>query len=172
MIFSTQYTQHARRFASPGSREKTVYQAKYDDTGTLDLYPAGVESIYDYIQSHRDSCDIHMILDRFAAGDRDVLSQVQGFYADSTGMPKTYAEVLNSVIAGEHYFDTLPADIKQQFGNSFSRWMAAFDDEDFPTRMGWKQSAPDGTTQDFVRDTPSPVSSSVPAPQTQVEVVQ
>lgn len=163
VTFKTQFDDHARVFVNPGSRTKVTYQASYDVNGTLQLYPSGEEDLYDYIQSHRDSVDIHVILKRFAAGETDVLSQVQGFYADAADMPSTYAEVLNAVIHGESVFDSLPAEVKQRFGNSFSQWLTSFDSPDFSDRMGWSQlhdPLTDAQKQDFTGITP------VPAPTT------
>lgn len=140
MQFKTQYDSHARVFHHPGNPVKDVYLPKYDELGNLDLVVSGQEDLYGYIQSHYESTDIHVILDRFAAGDVDVLSRTQGFYADMADMPKTYAEVLNSVIAGEHAFDQLPAEIKRQFSNSFAVWMASMDTPDFAVKMGWSSS--------------------------------
>lgn len=168
--FKTQYDDHARVHCEPGSPEKVVYQAVYDINGTLQLHPTGVEDLYGYIQSHRDSVDIHVILKRFAAGEVDVLSQVQGFYADAADMPSTYQEVLNSVIAGERAFDSLPSEIKQKFGNSFSQWLTSFESPDFHEKMGWSRTAEssmsDSQKQDFTGTSPAPAPapSSVPAP--------
>lgn len=136
MTFKTKYDDHARVYSNPGSPVKVTYQANYNALGTLEINPVGQEDLYGYIQSHRDSVDIHVILKRFAAGEVDVLSQVQGFYADASDMPKTYAEVLNAVLDGERAFNALPIEVKQRFNNSFSEWLAAFHDPDFAVRSG------------------------------------
>lgn len=168
MMFKTQYDSHARIHLNPGSRVKTVYSPRYDDRGVLDLQVSGQEDLYGYIQSHAESCDIHSILDRFSAGETDVLSQVQGFYVDASSMPKTYAEVLNSVIAGEEAFSKLPAEIKQKFGNSFSQWLSSMDQPDFAERMGMKFPATDQEVQDFASSSaPSPAPAPAPAPDSQ-----
>lgn len=163
VTFKTKYHDHSRVFQHPGNPVKELYSPRYDDHGNLDLQVTGEEDLYGYIQSHKESCDIHMILERFAAGEEDVLSRAQGFYADMSGMPKTYMEVLNSVIAGEHAFDSLPAEIKQQFGNSFAVWMSQMDSPDFSRKMGFTSPAPAQSSQtpaqqqDFIRDTQAPV---------------
>lgn len=136
MRFKTKYDDHARVNCNPGSPVKITYQANYNAAGTLEINPVGQEDLYGYIQSHRDSVDIHVILKRFAAGEQDVLSQVQGFYADASDMPKTYAEVLNAVLDGERTFNSLPIEVKQRFNNSFSEWLSAFHDPDFAERSG------------------------------------
>lgn len=169
-MFKTKYDQHARVFCNPGSPVKVTYQARYSDSGTLELQPAGQEDLYGYIQSHKDSVDIHVILKRFAAGETDVLSQVQGFYADASDMPKTYAEVLNAVLDGERAFNSLPVEVKASFNNSFSEWLSAIHDPDFAVRSGLVK-ADDGMTdaqrQDFAGSaagTDTPVPTQAPPP--------
>lgn len=134
--FNTQYDKRAPVYQEPGSSEKLVYSPRYDSDGVLDLVVTGKENLYEYIQSHKESTDIHVLLDRFAAGETDVLQRMQGFYGDVTSMPKTYAEVLNAVIVGEETFSRLPVEVKQRFNNSFAEWLAAMDKPDFSTRMG------------------------------------
>lgn len=140
--FRTQFHDHARVRKYPGERVRVKYAPQYDSRGNLDLIPVGEEDLYDYIQSHADSVDIHVILDRFASGERDILSQVQGFYADFADMPSTYQEVLNAVIAGETTFNSLPVEIKERFGHNFANWLTAMDSPDFLERSGFASPAP------------------------------
>lgn len=134
-MFKTQFDKHDRIFQNPGSPVKVTYAPQYDKNGVLDLVVSGQENLYDYIQSFAESCDIHVLLDRYRDGDASVLSRVQGFYGDVTDMPKTYAEVLNSVIAGENAFMKLPVEIRAEFNHSFAEWMAAMDQPNFVERM-------------------------------------
>lgn len=162
--FRTQYDDRVPVFQESGSREKLVYSPRYDDNGVLDLVVTGKEDIYTFIQSHKESTDIHVLLDRFANGETDVLQRMQGFYGDVTSMPKTYAEVLNAVIVGEETFARLPVEVKQRFDNSFAVWLSSMDSPDFAQRMG-VQAQPDMTSsqvQDFTGTTP-PTSADVSA---------
>lgn len=165
MKFKTKFDSHARVYQHPGSPVKTVYSSRYDRNGTLELFEDGQEDLYGYIQSHAESVDIHVLLKRFVNGETDVLSRAQGFYADASDMPKTYAEILNSVIAGEQAFNSLPAEVKQRFGNSFSQWMTSFEDPDFLQKMGLEspespsaasQPLTPGQIQDFSGVQPGP----------------
>lgn len=159
--FKTQYDEHPRLYCEPGDGIKTTYIARYSDLGILELVAQGKEDLYGYIQSHAESVDIHVILERFAAGDTDVLSRTQGFYADITGLPKTYSEVLNAVLAGEQAFDHLPIEIKQQFNNSFAEWMASMDTEEFSVKMGFvRDDMTDQQKQDFMTNSDTQPSSS------------
>lgn len=164
MKFNTQYDKRAPVFQEPGSREKIVYSPRYSDTGVLDLVVTGKENLYEYIQSHAESVDIHVLLNRFVNGEVDVLQRMQGFYGDVSSMPKTYAEVLNAVIAGEEAFSRLPVDVKQRFDNSFAVWMTSFDSPDFVEKMGLKAESAmtDSQVQDFAGSaaaSPSPAQS-------------
>ena len=124
MNFRTQFQERKRVYAVRGSREKIVYSPVYDENGVLDLEPTGRENLYDYIQSHKDSVDIHKILQRFQQGDVSALTRVQGMYGDFTEMPKTYAEALNTVMSAEQQFNSLPVETRAKFGHSFSQWLA------------------------------------------------
>lgn len=160
--FRTQYDSHAPVYQEPGDPIKIVFSPRYTEDGVLDLVPTGSENLYDYIQSHKESTDIHVLLDRFANGETDVLSRMQGFYADVTDMPKTYAEVLNAVIVGEETFARLPIEVKQRFDNSFAVWLSSMDKPDFASRMGVDMTPQQ--VQDFSNDTPTPAGVSTPPP--------
>lgn len=137
-MYTRMYTECERVTSNPGTPIKPLFRPQLDDAGHLELVQDGEENIYDYIQSHRDSVDIHKIMQRFEAGDMDALNRVQGTYADLTTMPKTYAEMLNAVIAGEQYFSQLPLEVRARFGHSFRQWMASMDSPDFAEKMGWQ----------------------------------
>lgn len=134
--FKTLYSSHDRFFCDPGDSIVPTYSLVYDDDGTPGLKEVGKTNIYDAIQSHRDSCDIHVLLNRYRNGEVDVLSRVQGVYADFTQAPKTFAEMLNLVNAGKEYFESLPVEVKNQYGNNFASFMQDFGSEDFYKRMG------------------------------------
>lgn len=140
--FATRYDVHPRTIANPGSRIHDLYTARYDADGVIVLEKTGEEDIYDEIQSHKDSVDIHVILDQFQRGDTEALMKRQGNYVDITAMPKTYAEILNAVIAGEQYFMQLPLETRARFGHSFEQWMASMDKPDFAEKMGLVTAPP------------------------------
>lgn len=169
--FRTQYSDRTLVYQEPGNPIKQVYSPRYNDDGVLDLVVTGQENLYDYIQSHKESTDIHVLLTRFANGEEDILSRMQGFYADVSDMPKTYAEVLNAVIVGEETFARLPVEVKQRFDNSFAVWLSSMDSPDFAQRMGVKSDLDmtPAQVQDFAGDQTqaspaSPASSPAPAP--------
>ena len=139
--FRTQFDEHPRYQCCTGSRIKKLYAPRFDENGVMDLVEKGEENLYEYIQSHKDSVDINTLLRRYAQGDPDALSRVQAAYGDFTGLPSTYADLLNAVNDGKQYFESLPVDVRAQFNHSFSEFMASMDGPDFWRKLGVVQSA-------------------------------
>lgn len=135
--FPTMYDDKARVHCNPGNPMKQLYKPKVHDDGILELVESGQESLYDYIQSWKDSTDINVLLARYANGDVDALSKVQGAYGDFTQFPSTYAEMLNRVEQGKHMFAGLPIEIREKYNHDFSQFIAAMDQPDF-----WDQFKP------------------------------
>lgn len=127
MQFDTQYRDPVRINANPGTREKVMYSPVFDENGVMELVESGKENLYDYIQSFKESTDINVILRKYANGDTSALAITQGSYLDITGMPTTYAEMLNTLISAENTFMSLPVEEREKFGFSFERWLAEFD---------------------------------------------
>lgn len=124
--FKTQFEPHDRVAAVLGDPDKILYSAKFDEKGVMDLVETGRENLYEYIQSHKESCDIHVILERFARGDVGALERVQGVYGDFSNVPKSYADMLNLVHSAEDAFSRLPVDERAKYGHSFERWLVEF----------------------------------------------
>lgn len=139
--FKTQYHDRQRCFANKGERMHKLYGGVFDEQGRLILEEKGEESIYDYIQSFKDSVDIHVIMKRFVNGETDVLSKVQGFYGDFTGLPTNYAQLLNTVNQGKEFFDSLPVETRALFGHSFNEFMTCLSDGTLMDRIGHPSSA-------------------------------
>lgn len=135
IAFENQYRDHKRFLTGVGSREKITYEARYNAKGQLELNEKGKEDWYGYIQSYKDSVDIHVLLERFQRGDVDVLNRVQGFYGDITGYPSTFADALNIVRSSEEFFNSLPVEERAKYNHSFSEFLAAFDSPDTLARL-------------------------------------
>ncbi|UPW41130.1 internal scaffolding protein [Sigmofec virus UA08Rod_5433] len=154
--FRTQYDTFDKPFSEPGSPIKTLYGPIFNENGVMSLKEIGKHDLYSEIQSHADSVDIHVLLKMYEQGDTSVFSRIQGAYGDFTSMPTTFAEALNTMIAAEQYFNSLPVEIKAKFGHSFSQFLAGMDS---PT---WASDA--GIIPPDI-PTPGPVpSSETPAP--------
>lgn len=123
MTFNNQYNGRVRIFSNPGTGIKLTFEPYYDDDGVLQIKETGKVNQYLEIQSHADSVDINVILARYNAGELDVLNKVQGFFADVTEMPETYAGMLNLINSGKTFFEELPTYIKERFNNSFAEFL-------------------------------------------------
>lgn len=169
--FATQFDSRDRVYAELGSRVKQLYSPMYDDQGRWYLEESGTEDLYGYIQSHKDSVDIHVLLKLYQLGDTSALQRVQGTYGDFTQAPKTFAEALNTMIAAEQYFLSLPVEARAQFNHNFNEFIAAMDSPDWATRAGIDFPSPAPTNVDpgaspvhVQVSQPSPSADSVTAP--------
>lgn len=114
----------------PGSKLHKTYKSKIVD-GSLELVEDGVINIYEMIQSHKDSCDVNLIIARFANGDSAALNKYKGFFGDVTEFPKTYAEMFERMSNAEVIFDRLPADIRAKYDNDVIKFVSDFGSPDF-----------------------------------------
>lgn len=158
MKWRTQYDRVTTEYYScSGSSVRPVYSSKVNDSGILELQMVGEEDTYPLIQSYKDSCSINYLLAKYANGDVNALSKVQGVYGDFTQLPKSFAEVLQRVIDGENYFNSLPLDVRQQFANDFRRWFAEAGTDSWLASMGIVSADP--VSDDVSDDSPTdPVS--------------
>lgn len=136
MKFVTQFDRRSFSPSEPGCPIKRTYTGHYDEKGRVVLEETGKINLYEEIQSHAQSVDIHTLLKRFANGDPTALTSRQGVFADITDMPKTYAEVLNKLITLENGFMALPADVRAKFGNSFQQFLAESENAGFAEKLG------------------------------------
>lgn len=135
-MFRTQYDDRERLYCNPGQREHIRYGGHYDENGRVVLEEIGRINLYDEIQSHAESVDIHVLMERYKRGDVDALSQAQGFYGDVLDFPKTYAEALNHMNEMERQFMALPVAVRERFGYSFSEFLASAGQPDFMDKLG------------------------------------
>lgn len=129
-IFRTAYDKDTDNFKSEsGSKLIAKYALKVDEkTGYEYLAPTGeFENVYDRIQADYPSTDINILMERFALGETEAINIKQGFYADVTDMPKSYAELFQRYQDCRVFFDELPADLKEMFNNSFTEFWAEMD---------------------------------------------
>ena len=155
MKFNTQYDAHERIQTCAGSPVKQLFTGRYNERGQIELTEDGTENIYEYIQSFAESTDIHSILRRYQNGEVDVLSKVQGVYADITEMPQTYAEALQRIADSEKIFMELPVETRAKFGHSFTEFLAASQDDDFLDKLGIKVEPVKPVVTEPVEPTPA-----------------
>ena len=142
MKFKTQYDKKERVHCCSGDPIKLLYGLEVDDKGVTDLVVKGKYDLYEFIQSHADSVDIHKILERFENGDVDALNKYQGYYADITDAPKTFAEALNTVIKAKDLFNSLPLEVRAKFDHSPEQFVASLGTKKFLDAVGQKSPTP------------------------------
>ncbi len=135
--FDNRYRKPVRFYSEAGDPVKVLYSPEFDKNGVMTLKESGRENLYDFIQSHKDSVDIHKIMQRFEEGDVNALSKVQGQFGDFSQFPKTYAEMLNQIIEGENAFNGLPLEVREKFGFSFQQWLASAGSDEWKSKMGF-----------------------------------
>lgn len=116
MDFRHQYNRKKdeRFFTDTGSPEYNAYIA--DEEGNPVV--SGVSNLYDEIQSHRESTELAVLLQRYMQGDETALNQLQGVYEDVVDYPRTFAELYQRVHDAEESFNSLPSELRGIFENS------------------------------------------------------
>ena len=110
-------------FSSPrGNGERVIFEERIVD-GSKQLVATGKESLKDFIEASKSETLISNIIKRFEQGDINVLSKVQGFYADVTDMPSDLASAQRHLITLEDKFNNLPSEVKTRFDNSFNKFV-------------------------------------------------
>lgn len=112
-------------FCRSGSGIVDVKHLVLDDDGVPHLEVIGKHDLYSEIQSHKDSVDIHLIVQRFKNGDLSALNRRVGQFVDVTDFPANYAEMLQSVIDARRFFESLPEDKQRKFGD-FDTFLSSF----------------------------------------------
>lgn len=130
--------EHKRFVTDPGSRYKEIYSPVVQSDGHVELVVKEKTCLYDFIQSFKDSCDINVLLRRFAQGDTSALLRGNPVFGDFTEMPKTYAEMLQVVIDGQNYFDTLPSDVRGKFHNNYQEFVSTIGSDAWLNALGIK----------------------------------
>lgn len=114
------------RYTSYGPRKKWGFYRPHEhhgfdncDSNTGEILPSMTK------QSEMDACDIHNVLKQFSPQGLHQLiaeNQARGQYAD---VPESvdYQEALNTVIAAESAFATLPAKVRERFLNDPARFL-------------------------------------------------
>lgn len=79
-------------------------------------------------QSFKDQCDVNLILKKYkTTGVITHLNRAKGTYLDLTNAPD-YQTSLDTVIKAQDAFMTLPAEIRERFGNDPSRLITFLSD--------------------------------------------
>lgn len=109
---------------SPGDEFHIEYESSYAKDGSIVLREGYKTDIQKEINSHREECDMSLIVSRYLAGDVDIINQRSGFYGDFTNLPKSNVEWLQLIDRSRDAFNLLPLDVRQKFDMDPNKWIA------------------------------------------------
>lgn len=141
--------------SDPGSPVVKDYVLQSDAKGREVLECVGEFNLYDRIQSHKDSVNIHTILARFNNGDMSVLNARAVQYFDTTEMPDNLADAHRYVQNGHYLFERLPSEIKEKFNNSFDEFVHAIGSKAFIEAFAKTEPMKDDTVKEVTKDAES-----------------
>lgn len=126
--FFTAYNTRGTQPSPTGDGYEPTFEYKINSKGVKELVKTGKTCLYDKIQASAAQCEVYSILERFDNGDYSVLQKAHGQFGDFTQFPKTLAERQQQLIDAESMFSQLPMKVRKEFGNSFSQFLASFED--------------------------------------------
>lgn len=128
-----------RRYYMPsGSKIRKQFVLNIDDNGCECLVHCSNHDQYTEIQSYRDGCDLHVILNQLdpMAVNRYVSTYsasdiINAGVVDIATMPHTYGDMFNLVKKGESFFNGLPEAIRKEFNYSVKLFCSSFGTDKF-----------------------------------------
>lgn len=137
MNFRTKYDYDGEKYISPsGQPTLDDYEYRVDKAGVKSLVMKEQKiDVQGRIDADYPSTDINLLMKRFALGDSSAIDVKEGFYADVSKMPKSYAELFDRVEMAKQYFDELPADLKSMFNNNYMEFFTEFDSKEFNEKI-------------------------------------
>lgn len=121
---SFDYLSRDEQFSSAGNCRKPLYSPVYGDDGRLALECTGYKDTDLEISSYREQTDMAYIISRINAGDTSILPDPNALFADVSDLPNTPIGMVNFLDGLRRKFDSLPAETRELFDNSFSRFVA------------------------------------------------
>ena len=92
--------------------------------GYAKLKKTGEHNLYAEIQSHKDECDLNLLLQNLDIGVETLSwNECEDRIADFTVMPSSIAELFNLQRDAENIFSELPASVREKYGNSIYRFV-------------------------------------------------
>lgn len=134
-----------------GTRKKKVRSPVYDGR-KLSLATTGEIDTQNEIDSHALECDMSYIMSRLRQGDVSVLSSKSPMFADFRQLPTNFREVLDVALSAERTFNSLPLDVRAQFGNDYRRFIAESGTDYWNRVMNFDQSDHQDPVPEVVQD--------------------
>lgn len=136
-----------------GSGIVNTYMLNIDDDGCQCLVCTGQTDLYAQIQSHRESCDLAMLLRNIDPNSLNnmvssfsVDDLVNSGIVDYAAMPTTLGGMFNLVQKGENLFNGLPEEVRKEFNYSVKNFVSKFGTPEFNDVMS-KYMSPQTQTE-------------------------
>lgn len=104
-----------RRTTPAGSAFAAEYIGVTLENGARVRQKVGEHSIQDYIQSFHDECLIENIIKRCQLTGEPLRPVPASSYIDTTGLPRSFADVQNAIAQARSVYRTLPADVLKRY---------------------------------------------------------
>lgn len=130
--------------ASGDNTQVTTYILVYDkETGCPILEENGVRNLYDEIQSHRESCDLALILQNLSSEEVNGMLSTYSFddllansqEIDFTSIARNPGDLLNQVKKAEQLFEGLPPDVRKLFNYSPQKFVMEYGSEQYNKQL-------------------------------------
>lgn len=130
MKFRSFSSKPAARPSPAGCSERTMYSRKVVPGGVSELVEAGKENLYQRIQLAAQG---NLVLDLIRRAERGDLSAILPVDApecivDITNAPTSLMDAENKLIQARSFFDSLPLEVRNKYGNNFNTFLSAVDD--------------------------------------------
>lgn len=98
-----------------GERYKIEYIGEPDEYGDIYLVEVGKTDLVEFHNRDASMNDVNILYERFCNGDVTALSQRQGSYFDTFGMPKDLRGMYDTIHNFETAYINLPEDVKKKY---------------------------------------------------------
>lgn len=124
MKFRTRSDYPPMTFTPHGTDTIPDYARKKQDDGSFLLEEVGEIDIYARIQAASGGSDVYSLIDAYQrTGNPEIINQQRNRYGDITRVPATLAELEQFRIDSKTAFDSLPARIRDAFGQSYEAFI-------------------------------------------------
>lgn len=130
----------------------TMLTKERPNVGEWTILEDAPTNLYEKIQSYREECDLRIILKKYQNGDESALNKVAGQYMDITDMPKNLAEMYARIKNLENDFETLPLDVRKEYGHSPAKWLKALSNGEYVSKFGQQVSKVEPEVKTEVKD--------------------
>lgn len=131
MVFRTQFDTFDLFPTNKGTPLHNDYKMKVFEDGSRDLVVVGQINTYEIIQSHKDSVDLKLTLERYARGDDSAINRRQAFFGDFTNMPTSLSELSQRILDAQDLFNSLDVEARREFDFDAGKFFASIGTPEF-----------------------------------------